>query len=139
MGNQFCVVITIRNAQDFRSFPVNRIEVGTLPAGDFGFQDIPAAIAPSLDDKSMVVEGERIDSYWIQITAQSGTFIETLQFKKGKYCLPWAYRYWVNKPVMLAKPPQKTATTTEFLEGRQRWSDDLGDGKCSKSGSTVVR
>ncbi len=133
------VVITIRNTEDFRSFPVNRIEIGTLPPGDFGFQEIPAAISPSLDDKSTVVDGEKTDSYWIQMSAQSGNFVEILQFRKGKNCLPWAYRYWVDKPVMISKTTQKTESTNERMAGGPEWSDDLGDGKCLKGESNVTR
>jgi len=123
------VVITIRNTQDFSSFPVNRIEIGTIPPGGFGFQAIPAAISPSLNDQSMVEHGEKIDSYWIQMSAQNGTFVEILQFRKGKNCLPWAYRYWVDKPVMISETAKKTEATNKRMEGRLEWSDDLGDGK----------
>jgi len=53
-------------------------------------RDFPPSGGPPL-----VIEHEKVATYWIDMSAQNGTYIELLQFKKGDSCRQWSFRYWV--------------------------------------------
>jgi hypothetical protein len=127
-GNEILSGVTIRIVRminfpasgDF--FNANPIDVGTIAPHDF--KEMIVTISPKLDENNQ-------DAYWLQMSAQNGTVYEVIRFRKGKYCLSYATQFWVEKPVVIAATPQKTEMRNERLMFRD-WSDDLGDGKCSK-------
>jgi hypothetical protein len=95
-----------------------RIDVGTLHPGGMG-KELGHGISPRPDTSG-------VDMYLANISTQSYSFSETLQFRHGKYALPWAFKFWVCRQEFkngngLCVPIKS--------ESEIRWSDDLGDGK----------
>ena len=119
------VSVVVRNSKDYASnnpadfFKIPEMQVGVVHPG-FG-KLLRSGISPHPDESG-------IDVYLIEISTQSETFTETLQFRRGKYSLPWAYRYWVNKHT-LTRTSQSNITRSVPVFSRPEWSDDLGDGK----------
>lgn len=101
-------------------FDVVPFYVGTLNPGEI--RTIGLSLKPLVDEK------HDTDAYWIRIAAQNFTADQMLNIRKGKWALPWAYRYWVTKTTFR---PNGTSTQ-KFLIKPTEWSDDLGDGKPTK-------
>jgi hypothetical protein len=93
-------------------------ELGTLPP-TWG-KPLPETVSPTLGPKG-------IANYQVQIWDQTGFYTEVINFRRGKYLLPWAYQYWLTKHVII----NKTTTESRPVKGCSsgEWSDDLGDGK----------
>ncbi len=102
-----------------------QINVGTVTT--IWPKPLPEAIVPQLNS-------EGIAQYEINIWTQSGYYWETMQFRRGKYALPWAYKFWTTERVLYSK---KQASIPAGSWGGKLidkctqfdWSDDLGDGK----------
>jgi hypothetical protein len=58
---------------------------------------------PQIDEYAISIDGVEADVYVLQVIAKNGTTIETLQFKRGNNCLPWAYRFWIERLVVTSK------------------------------------
>jgi hypothetical protein len=84
---------------------------------------IPTGITPQVDSNGVA-------HYIIEIWAQNGFYTEVLNFRRGKYDLPWAYQYWLTKqPGAMASPSKPIRQTVDTKCYSPQWSDDLGDGK----------
>ncbi len=114
------VTVVIRNGRDYTNpasfFSRQQLEVGIVHPG-FG-RLLTAGIFPNPDSTG-------VDDYIIEISTQSDLFVETLNFRKSKYSLPWAYQYWVTKEI-IEKPG---VTRGVIVVDQSAWSDDLGEGK----------
>jgi len=115
------VEIRILSAKEFLSgalFFKPPLELGTIPP-TWG-KPVPESISPELGSDGTA-------GYTVQIWDQTGFYTEVMSFRRGKYLLPWAYKYWLTEHVILNK------TTTESVPvagcSSAQWSDDLGDGK----------
>jgi len=93
------------------------IDVGVLAPN--GFRELEETIVPHLDKSG-------VDTYIAYISAQNGMVTEILQFRKGRYAVPWAYKFRVEKQLPVSGHPN--AFTNLVLQSRG-WSDDLGEGK----------
>jgi hypothetical protein len=88
---------------------------------------IPEGVIPKPEDNGVA-------NYIAEIWTQNGYYTEVINFRRGKYMLPWAYQYWLTKQFGF---PPKQPFATEIKEarkamkacGQNQWSDDLGDGK----------
>jgi hypothetical protein len=94
------------------------IDVGTVPP-DWG-EPLPP-ISPKLGP-----DGEAF--YQIHIWAQTGFYVEGIRFRKGKYKLPWAYEFWLEKEIVSFKTSSSRGVAIADCSTKG-WSDDLGDGK----------
>jgi hypothetical protein len=93
------------------------IDIGTLRSG-WG-KPLPYIIYPKLGKDGTA-------NYTADIWTQNGFYVESINFRRGKYMLPWAYRYRLIKVHVM-----KNMTMNEIMKEcvTQKWSDDLGDGK----------
>jgi hypothetical protein len=64
------------------------IDLGTIPPtwGKPLTEPIPIKLGP-----------DGTTSYQAEIWDQTGFYTEIMWFRRGKYLLPWAYKYWLNK------------------------------------------
>jgi len=117
-------IVRLKNfpaSEDF--FSVTPIDVGTIAPRDL--KALNVTISPKLE------KDDDIDRYWLQMSAQNGTFYEVIGVRRGKYCLPYAVKFWVERWVVGTQTREKKEMLNEILMTRD-WSDDLGDGKCRK-------
>jgi len=90
-------------------------------------KSLPEGVVP-------ILESNGVANYIAEIWTQNGYYTEVINFRRGKYTLPWAYQYWLNKQFGF---PPKQSLKNELKEAREatktcsqpKWSDDLGDGK----------
>jgi len=80
-----------------------------------------------------VPDKDGVAHYLAEIFTQNGYYIQVINFRRGKYSLPWAYQYWLTQQIpfhpkgtpkvegMMSKPTR--------ICSQPKWSDDLGDGK----------
>ena len=96
--------------------PTNEPEiiVGTIPAR--GFRQLTPSFTPRL-------KADGIADYMLLISAMNGRVEESLEFRRGKNLLPWAFRYHVQRTREIAPDTFQG----EILKSRA-WSDDLGSG-----------
>lgn len=94
---------------------------------------LPEGVIPKPGD-------DGVAHYTAEIWTQNGYYIEVINFRRGKYTLPWAYQYWLNQEFGFPRRQHvKTAEQirTEVKQGRKAldacsqgvWSDDAGDGR----------
>jgi hypothetical protein len=87
---------------------------------------------PLPDGITPIPDKDGIAYYIAEIWTQNGYYSEVINFRRGKYLLPWAYQYWLQKR-QLRVPPTKTDFELQKLVSSKcsqpAWSDDLGDGK----------
>ena len=59
-----------------------------------------------------------------------------MNFRRGKYVLPWAYQYWLYKqsPMYDKRGAKRNGMMAAIIPAckSEKWSDDLGDGKPTK-------
>jgi hypothetical protein len=115
------VELRILSIQEFISSAIffkPPVELGTLPP-TWG-KPLPEAISPTLGPDGTAI-------YQIEIWDQTGFYTEIVHFRRGKYALPWAYKYWLTKHVII----NTNTTQSRLVKGcsASEWSDDLGDGK----------
>ncbi|MEO6802448.1 MAG: hypothetical protein ABI197_04285 [Granulicella sp.] len=111
--------------QNIGEFYKPSIELGTV--NPIWSKPIPGGISPELDTAGLA-------GYTFFIWTQNGFYSEVIEFRKGKYDLPWAYRYWLYKRRVFDHAEgrfPKGAQASILMKGCQtpQWSDDLGDGK----------
>lgn len=88
---------------------------------------LPEGVIPKPGDNGVA-------NYIAEIWTQNGYYTEVINFRRGKYMLPWAYQYWLTKQFGF---PHRLPLKTEIKEqrrvvkacGQNKWSDDLGDGR----------
>lgn len=89
--------------------------------------------APPLGDP-LIVKGEKVASYWIDIYAQNGAYNELLQFKRGDSCRQWSYRYFVSSRQGVGYRADKTlgivGDVKELYRVPKTPQDWFGDEKC---------
>jgi hypothetical protein len=76
--------------------------------------------------------GDGVAHYTAEIWTQNGYYVQVINFRRGKYQLPWAYQYWLNKQTpFLLKASGARGMKGELMADcqQEKWSDDLGDGK----------
>jgi hypothetical protein len=86
---------------------------------------LPESIVPSRDN-------DGVAHYTAEIWTQNGYYTQVINFRRGKYQLPWAYQYWLYKqtPFQQNQPPARGMRGEVMTDCKQeKWSDDLGDGK----------
>jgi hypothetical protein len=87
---------------------------------------LPEGITP-------VPDGDGIAHYLAEIWTQNGYYTQVINFRHGKYSLPWAYQYWLTQqiPFHPKGDPKANGMTAHVTKGCRQpdWSDDLGDGK----------
>jgi hypothetical protein len=80
-------------------------------------------------------ESNGIANYTAEIWTQNGYYTEVINFRKGKYSLPWAYQYWLTqqRPFHPNEDPKAIVLIAHMTDRcrQPEWSDDLGDGKPS--------
>jgi hypothetical protein len=57
------------------------------------------------------------DAYWIRIAAHNFTVDQMLNVGKGKWALPWAYRYWVTRLLFDAMAVRPKNISSSQLNG----------------------
>jgi hypothetical protein len=88
-------------------------------------------VVPEINPKSGMAH------YTAEIWTQNGFYTESINFRRGKYSLPWAYQYFLTKqeptmvtPVGPNRTPAMTLQPIQIMDCQSKeWSDDLGDGK----------
>lgn len=86
---------------------------------------LPEGVNPQPDQ-------DGVAHYLAEIWTQNGYYTEVINFRRGKYLLPWAYQYWLTQQAPFhprnsaARGMMSRATT---VCSQPQWSDDLGDGK----------
>jgi hypothetical protein len=89
--------------------------------------------APPLGDL-LVIKGEKVASYWIDLYTQNGTYNELLQFKRGDNCHQWSYRYSVSTRQGVGYRADKTlgivGDVKELYRVPKAPQDWFGDEKC---------
>ncbi len=129
------VTIRIQNGRDFigNMGPLGAppIDLGTLPP--HWNKPLPREdwISPHPNDAG-------VDQYNVYMSAQSGSFHELLNFRRGKYALPWAFSYTVTREDFLDTETEigdggfkvpKGTIMPKIMAQQLEWSDDLGDGR----------
>jgi hypothetical protein len=83
---------------------------------------------------TLVIKGERVADYWIDMSAQNGTYHELLQFKRGDNCHAWSYRYsvWTTQGVGTTanKKLGVVGDVKELYRVPQPPQDWFGDEEC---------
>jgi hypothetical protein len=80
-----------------------------------------------------VPDNDGVAHYLAMIYTQNGYYTEVINFRRGKYLLPWAYQFWLTQQIPFRPKGSRRANgmigkiTKACTQGQ--WSDDLGDGK----------
>jgi hypothetical protein len=93
------------------------IEVGTIPAHRSRLLKASFTPTPGADGEA---------SYMFLISAANGLVTQSMQFRRGGYALPWAYKFVVVRQIRI--DDQHGRGETLKMQG---WSDDLGEGKAT--------
>jgi hypothetical protein len=116
------------HVQEIKDTPTE--EVGTLHGGQARM--LKTTITPLAGLRLVPPDG--VDWYILTIYSQNFTVNESLEIRKGKYLLPWAYQLNINRQVTIPCPkgeqpsgPNQDCRRPRLLEFR-RWSDDRGEG-----------
>jgi len=88
---------------------------------------LPEGVTPKPGDNGVA-------NYIAEIWTQNGYYTEVINFRRGKYMLPWAYQYRLTKqfgfrPGQPLKDEMKEEVKVRRVCAQSGWSDDLGDGK----------
>ena len=86
---------------------------------------LPEGVTPKPDK-------DGVAHYIAEIWTQNGYYTQVINFRRGKYMLPWAYQYWLTHQVQFHPKGNKAigmmGKTTKVCR-QPEWSDDLGDGR----------
>jgi hypothetical protein len=118
------VEVLLLNESEFlggAEFYKSPTELGTLP---FEWpKPLPEGVIP-------VPGTDGVAHFIAEIWTQNGFYTEVINFRRGKYSLPWAYQYWLTRQVPFrGKEGQGMAGRLISACSQAKWSDDLGDGK----------
>jgi hypothetical protein len=74
--------------------------VGTIPSHGYAPISMNLGLQECWSRSDLMIQGQRVASYWFETSAQNGRYLQIIQFKPSRSCANrWAMRFWIQSGV----------------------------------------